>query len=184
MDCNNFGLADLTQQWLLGVEIISHALNLVIETFNLTQDGRQILEYYATRCIWMLLRELCKIVANATSNVDNEQRIIFGLGALDQSLSNRKETRIHPAGSSLAVAAHVMVELRSIRRVCLQIRKEVELGVVGVLVRTVFRIAWLYVASLRGEEIEVREGGDCTTSSGKRSDILLAGCRGFTYTQG
>jgi len=59
----------------------------------------------------------------------------------------------------------MMVELRSIRRVCLQIRKEVVFGVVGVLVRTVLCVARLFVASLRREEVELREGSVSATSS-------------------
>jgi hypothetical protein len=119
----------------------------------------------------VLRRKFCKIVANAASNVYNEHSIILRLGALDQPLSNREKIHVHPAGSTLAVAAHVVVELRSVRRICLQIRKEVELGVVCVLVRAVFRVAWLCVAGLRGEEIELREGSNCATSSGTLSAI-------------
>lgn len=103
----------------------------------------------------MLLCKFRKIVANAASDVYNERSIIFRLGALDQTFTDGEEVGVHPAGSALAVAAHVVVELRSVRRVRLQVRKEVELGVVGVLVRTVFRIVWLCVTSLRGEEIEL-----------------------------
>lgn len=121
----------------------------------------------------MLRRELSKIVANAASNVYNEHRIVFRLGALDQTLANGEEICIHPAGSALAVATHVVVELRSVRRIRLQVCKEVELGVVCVLVRAVFRIARLCVASLRGEEIELRESSDCATSSEKLSAISL-----------
>jgi len=117
----------------------------------------------------VLLCKLRKIVANAASDVYNEHSIVSRLGALDQPLSNREEVRVHPAGSTLTVAAHVVVELRSVRRVCLQIRKEVELGIVCVLVRTVLGIARLCIAGLRGEEIELRQSRDCTTSSGHRS---------------
>lgn len=87
------------------------------------------------------------MVANAASNVHDERGINLRLGALDQPLLNREEICVHPAGPTLAVAAHVMVELRSVRRVRLQIRKEVELGIVRVLVRTVLRIARLRMAS-------------------------------------
>lgn len=160
------GFEDLTQQWLLSVEVIGHAFNLVVKTLNLTQHDRQILKHQATRCVWMLPPKLREIVANAASNVYNEHSIIFRLGALDQSFSNREESRVHPLGSALAVAAHVVVELRSVRRVRLQVREEVELGVVCVLVRTVSRIARLYIVSLRGEEIELGESSDCTPGSG------------------
>lgn len=103
----------------------------------------------------MLPRKLRKVVANAASDVYNEHSIIFRLGTFDQPLSNREEVSVHPAGSALAVATHVMVELRSVRRVCLQIREEVELGVICVLVGTVIRIARLRIASLCCEKVEL-----------------------------
>ena len=121
----------------------------------------------------MLSPKLRKIVTDAASNVYDEHRFILRLGALDQPLPDREEVRIHPAGSALAVATHVMVELRSVRRVRLQIRKEVELGVVRVLVRTVFRIARLRIASLCCEKVELRESSDCTTGSGDWSAVFL-----------
>jgi hypothetical protein len=161
----------LTQQWLLSVEVIGHALNLRVESCNLSQHDSQVLKYQATRSVWVLRRKLCKIVANAASNVYNERSIIFGLGALDQPLSNREEVCVHPAGPTLAIATHMVVELRSVRRVRLQVREEVELGVVCVLVRAVFRIARFRVVGLRGEEIELRESSDCATGSVKLSDI-------------
>ena len=131
------GSGSLTQQWLLSVEVISHALNLVAETFNLAQHDGQILKHQATRSIRMLLRKIRQIVANAASNVYNEHSIIFGLGALDQPLLNRKEIRVHPLGSALAVAAHVVVELRAHGRVRLHVSEHVEVGGVGVLVGAV-----------------------------------------------
>jgi hypothetical protein len=71
----------------------------------------------------------------------------------------------------LAVATHVVVELWSVRRVRLQVREEVELCVICVLVRAVFCIARLCVAGLRGEKIELRESSDCATSSENLSAI-------------
>lgn len=103
----------------------------------------------------MLSRKFSQIVTYATTNVCKEHSVIFGLGALDQSLSNGEEVSIHPAESTLAISTHVVIELRPVRRVGLQIRKEVELGVEGVLVRAVIRRARLLIASLSREEIEL-----------------------------
>lgn len=103
----------------------------------------------------MLSPKLREIVTNAASNIYDEHSIIFRLGTLDQPLTDREEFHIHPAGSALTVATHVMVKLRSVRWVRLQICKEVELGVVCVLVRTVFRIARLCIASLCCEKVEL-----------------------------
>jgi len=121
----------------------------------------------------MLLCELCKIMANAASDVDDKSSIVFGFGALDQPLSNRIEVCVHPAWPSLTVATHVVVELGSEWRICLQIRKKVELGVVCVLVRAVLRITWLTITSLCGEEVEIRKRGVSATSSRAWSAIFL-----------
>ena len=144
----------LTHQRLLSVEVIGHAFNFVVESLNLAEHDRQVLKHQATRSVWVLSRKLCQIVTDAASNVYDERSIILRLGALDQPLLNREEVCIHPAGSALAVATHVMVELRSVRRVRLKIREEVKLGVVRVLVRTVFRIARLGIASLCCKKVE------------------------------
>ena len=106
----------------------------------------------------MLPRELCKIMADAAANVHKERGISFGFDTLDQSLLDREKSLVHPAGSTLTVSTHVMVELRSERGVCLQKIEEVEVCIVSELVRAVLRIVWFLVAGLRSEEVELQQG--------------------------
>jgi hypothetical protein len=155
-----------TFQWLLGVKVISHALNPLIKTSNLAQHGRQVLEHQATRSIRVLLRKLRQVMADTTANVYDEHGILLGFGVLDQSLLDGEEIRIHPTGSTLAVPAHVVVELRPQWRRCLQVGEEVQCSVVCMLVGTTLRRAWLFVAGLGCESIEFGESVVSTASSG------------------
>lgn len=45
------GRESLTQQRPLSVEVIGHALNLVVEALNLAEHGRQILKHQSSRSI-------------------------------------------------------------------------------------------------------------------------------------
>jgi hypothetical protein len=173
-----YSLRAHTFQWLLSVKVICHALNPVIKAVNLAQHGRQVLKHQATRSIRVLLHKFRQVVADAAANVYNEHGIHFGLGALDKSLLYGEEIRIHPTGSTLAVSAHVVVELRTQWRRCLQVGEEVQSSVVCILVWTTLRRARLVVAGLGCESIEFGESIVSTARSGDTMvNCLWIGCR-------
>jgi hypothetical protein len=181
----HYSLRNHTFKWLRSVKVISHALNPLIKNSDLAQHDRQVLQHYPTRGIWVLLRKFRQIVADAAANVYDEHGIFFGLGALDKALLDGEEIRIHPTGSTLAVPAHVVVELRSQRRCCLQVGEEVEFSVVCILVGTTLRRARFFVAGLGCESIEFGESKVSTASSGDSMVSCLRVCYMIpTYKQG
>jgi hypothetical protein len=178
-------LRDHTFQWLLSVKVIGHAFDPVIKALNLAQHGRQILEHQATRGVRMLSCKLRQIVADAAADVCHEHGILFGLGALDKSRLDGEEIHVHPTGSTLAVSTHVVVELRTQWRRCLQVGEEVQCSVVRVLVGTTLRRARLFVAGLGCESIEFGESIVSTASSGDPMVSCLRTCyKILTYKQG
>jgi len=137
------------------VEVIRHPLNPLIQTRNLAQHSRQILQNQPPTRIRVFRLEFRQIVADRTPNIHEENCIAVGLGSFDQALAHGEEALVHPAQSALAVAAHVVVELRAHGRVGLQVGEHVEVRVVGVLVGAVGGGVGFAVGGRGGVGVEV-----------------------------
>lgn len=102
----------------LRLRIHQYCRLLIVERYDLSLDSP----------------ELLQIMPKRATNINEQCRVRRVFHALDQPILNRVEIRVHPARSTLSVASHVVVELVSEWRVCLQILKHVHLCVEGVLV--------------------------------------------------
>ena len=122
---------------LLRKEVIPHPLNPPIQTRDLAQHSRQVLQHQPARRTRMLRRELGQIMSDTASNIHNQDTISIRLRSLHQSVIHGEEIGIHPRRSALTVTAHVVVELRAHGRVRLHVSEHVEVGGVGVLVGAV-----------------------------------------------
>lgn len=157
----------LTFHGLLSVEIISHALNSVVEPLDLADDQGEVLQDQAARDLRILPVELLNVVANGAADVDQECRALLVLEAVNQVLLDREEAGVHPRRATLVVSAHVVVELHAIRGVSLQVLEEVELGVERRLVGTIGDVVGLSPVDLVLILVEVVKGSKATSSPGE-----------------
>lgn len=100
----------LTLDGLLLVEIVNHGLNSWVQRLDIFQNVWLILQDQFAGCVWPLRYELLQVVPFVSTNIHEENVFFAGLCSLDESLY-RVEISIHPAGPTLVVGRHEIVEL-------------------------------------------------------------------------
>lgn len=99
---------------------------------RLVNHLRQILENQPARDIGPLATELSEVMSDATADVDEEDVFCADVQSLRQRLDG-EESFVHPAGTSLVVRGHVVIELFRVAGVFLEVFEEVGGGAESVL---------------------------------------------------
>jgi hypothetical protein len=101
------------------------------------------------RHLHVSIPELFNVVTQRATNVYQQDGIIRIVKAFHESVIDRVKLGIHPAGTTLSIAAHVAVELQAQWLVCIHPLKHGHLGVECKLVGSCLDIIGQLVVVLR-----------------------------------
>jgi hypothetical protein len=152
------GLDRLTLDGLLLVEIILHRRDGRVQALETLDNRRQILQNQLSRRTGVVPAKLLKVMPNAAANVDEQDRIRTRVGTADQALLYGEEPRCHPGKPALAVAAHVIVEVREVTLI-LQEGEEVLICAVRVVHGRVLCVCRVLPPALAAELVQLELRG-------------------------
>lgn len=138
----------ITFDGLLGEKVVLHDFNRGVQGhgLGLLEDLGEILQDQTSRGVGPFAAEFREIVADTASHIHQESITLTEL-CVDQG-GHIVEPLVHPAGTSLAVRGHVVVELTSSLGVLLEKVEEVERRVETELEGAVGAVGGVLVASL------------------------------------
>ena len=136
------------------MKVILHTFDAGIQSLNSIDDGRSILQYkpagylriLRSKCvvsirIWTRpcgsIPEFLDVLTVTAANVYQQDGVFRVAHTVYQLVLHRVEVRVHPTWSTLAIATHVVVELLTQGRVCIQIPEHVKLSVESILIRPI-----------------------------------------------
>ncbi len=121
-------------------------LDALLRIPNLLYDISLVLKNQTAGELWVLVPKLQQIMTEATAHVDEKSS--FGTESLAKSLLYGVETLVTPAVLSLAISAHVIIELFCVLWTLGKPEKERILRFVCELEGTVSNVSWVLIAGL------------------------------------
>ena len=153
--CSNLELQYMRHTFdrLEGKEVMNSQLNALLGFFCLLYDISLILKNHAAGELWMFSPKLFEVLTKTTAHVDKKR--CFGIQPLTDSLLYGVEAFVTPAGLSLTISAHIVVELHRIFWIFGEPQEKGFLRLVCKLKGTVRNVPWVFIARL----LEVSRNG-------------------------